>query len=132
VTGSIEGATSIRPTVEAKVQKHPDSPNFKELRVSLSDNLSLVRSRINEGVETSGDASVEYVDRRTLRVFGLPAAGEDELTVTFRRGAIRVSDRSLDLLARGRSRSFSVKVRQTPVSGQATSTRDRFSAQGSR
>jgi len=34
------------------------------------------------------------------------------------------------LLERGRSRRFSVKVRQTPVSGTATSTRDTFRAQG--
>jgi hypothetical protein len=132
VTGSINGATSIRPSVRVKVQKHPDSPNYKELRVSLSNNLSLVRSRINEGVDTSADASVEFVDRRTLRVFGLPAAGEDEITVSFRKGAIRVSDRSQDLLERGRSRRMSVKVRQTPVTGQATSTRDRFTAKGKR
>ena len=92
VTGSITGATSIRPSVRAKVQKHPDSPNFKELTVTLSDNLSLVQSRINEGVDTSADASVEYVNRHTLRVFGLPAAGEDEISLSFRKGAIRVSD----------------------------------------
>jgi hypothetical protein len=132
VTGSITGATSIRPSVRVKAQKHPDSPNYKELRVSLSDNLSLVRSRINSGVDTSADASVEFVDRHTLRVFGLPAAGEDEITVSFRKGAVRVSNRSQDLLERGRSRPMSVKVRQTPVTGQATSTRDRFTAKGKR
>ena len=62
VTGSITGARSIRPSVRVKVQKHPDSPNFKELQVSLSDNLSLVESRINGGVDTSADASVEFVE----------------------------------------------------------------------
>ena len=130
VTGTITGARSIRPSVKVKVQKHPDSPNFKELTLSLSNNLSLVESRVNEGVDTSADASVEYVNRRTLRVFGLPAAGEDAITVTLRQGAVRVSDRSQILLERGRSRRMSVKVKQTPVSGQATSTRDRFTAKG--
>ena len=130
VTGTITGATSIRPSVRVKVEKHPDSPNFKELRVSVSDNLSLVRSRINDGVETSADASVEYIDRRTLRVFGLPAAGEDAINVSFRKGAIRVSPRSQILLERGRSRRFSIKVKQTPVSGKATSTRATFRAKG--
>ena len=98
--------------------------------MTLSDNLSLVKSRINAGVDTSADASVEYVNRHTLRVFGLPAAGEDEISLSFRKGAVRVSDRSQILLERGRSRTFSVKVKQTPVSGQATSTRATFRAKG--
>ncbi len=132
VTGRITGATSRRPSVRIGLRKHPDSPNFKELRLSLSRNLSLVKGRINAGVDTSVDASVRYVNRRTLRVFGLPAAGEDAITVRLRRGAIRVSDRSQALLARGRSRTFSVKARQTPVSGQATSTRGKFRAKGRR
>ncbi len=132
VTGTITGATSIRPSVRVKVQKHPDSLNFKELRVSVSNNLSLVKSRINDGVETSADASVEYIDRHTLRVFGLPAAGEDAINVSFRKGAIRVSPRSQILLERGRSRRFSIKVKETPVSGKATSTRATFRAKGRR
>jgi hypothetical protein len=63
-------------------------------------------------------------------VFGLPAAGSDKITVSFRKGAIRVSDRSQTLLERGRSRTFSTKVKQTPVSGAATSTRATFRAPG--
>ena len=130
VTGTITGATSIRPSVRVEVQKHPDSPNFKELLVTVGDNLSLVKSKINEGVDTSADASVEYVNRRTPRVFGLPAAGADKITVSFRKGAIRVSDRSQTLLERGHSRTFSTKVKQTPVSGAATSTRATYRAPG--
>ena len=33
------------------VDKHPDAPNFKELTVTLSDNLSLVKSRFGSGGE---------------------------------------------------------------------------------
>ena len=76
----------------SRCRSTPTRPNFKELTVTLSDNLSLVESRINEGVDTSADASVEYVNRRTLRVSGLPAAGEDEIDLSFRKGAIRVSE----------------------------------------
>jgi hypothetical protein len=132
VRGRIAGATSIRPIVRVNVDKHTDAPNFKELTVTVSDNLSFVESRVNRGVDTSADASVEFVNRRTLRIFGFVAAGEDEVDLAFRRGAIRVSQRSQDLLNRGRTRRFSVKVKQTPVSGSATSTRGRFSARGSR
>ena len=46
------------------------------------------------------------------------------------KGAVRVSERSRDLLDRGRTRKFSAKAKQTPVSGAATSTRGEFSAKG--
>ncbi len=130
VTGTISGATSIRPSVSVKVQKHPDSPNFKELTVTLGNNLSLVEGKVDGGVSGSPDATFDYVDRHTLKVTGLPAAGEDEIALRLRNGAVRVSDRSQQLLERGRSRKFNVKVKQTPVSGKATSTRATFSAKG--
>jgi hypothetical protein len=131
VSGKISGATGSRPSVQVKVNKHPDAPNFKELTVTLSNNLSLVKSRFGRGAD-AGSADLEYVSRRSFKVTGLPAAGEDALTIRLRRGAVRVSDRSQDLLRRGRSRTFSAKVRQAPVSGAATSTRGQFRARGSR
>ena len=130
VSGSISGAAGSTPSVRLSIDKHPDSPNFKELLVSLSDNLSLVESRVDDGVSGSANASFEVVDSHTLRVYGLAAAGEDDFTLRLRSGAIRVSERSRNLLRRGRSRRFSAKVKQTPVSGQATSTRARFTAKG--
>jgi hypothetical protein len=45
---------------------------------------------------------------------------------------VRVSQRSRDLLRRGRTRTFRAKVRQTPVSGDATSTQGSFRARGRR
>jgi hypothetical protein len=130
VTGSISGATSIRPRVSVKVQKHPDSPNFKELTVTLSNNLSLVEGKVDGGVSGSPDATFDYVSRHVLKVTGLPAAGEDEISLRLGNGAVRVSDRSQQLLERGRSRKFSVKAKQTPVSGKPTSTRASFRAKG--
>ena len=43
--GRISSATSSRPSVVIDADKHPDAPNFKELLVTLSRNLSLVKSR---------------------------------------------------------------------------------------
>jgi hypothetical protein len=129
VSGRISDATSSRPSVRLGVDKHPDAPNFKELTVTLSDNLSLVRSRFGTGA--SADAGeLEYVSRRSFKVSGLPAAGEDAVNIRLRRGAVQVSDRSQDLLRRGRSRTFRAKVKQTPVSGTATSTKGSFRARG--
>jgi hypothetical protein len=79
-----------------------------------------------------GGESFDYVNRRTLKVTGLPTAGASKLTLRLRKGAIRVSERSKDLLRRGRSRTFSVKVTQTPVSGAETSTRENFRAKRKR
>jgi hypothetical protein len=129
VSGGITGATGSRPSVRIKAQKHPDAPNFKELTVTLSTNLSLVKSRFGSGASASA-GDVEYVGKRSFKVTGLPAAGEDEVTIRLRRGAVRVSDRSRSLLRRGRSRTFRAKVKQTPVSGAATSTRGSFRARG--
>jgi hypothetical protein len=129
VSGGISGATGSRPSVRVKAEKHPDAPNYKELTVTLSRNLSLVRSRFGSGGSTSA-GDLEYVSTRSFKVTGLPAAGEDELTIRLRRGAVRVSERSQNLLERGRSRTFRAKVRQTPVSGLATSTKGSFRARG--
>ena len=130
VSGSISGAQGSRPSVRLSVNKHPDAPNFKELRVSLGNNLSLVEGKVDDGVSGSSSASFEYVDSHTLRVYGLPSAGVNKFTLHLRKGAIRVSERSQDLLDRGRTRKFSAKVKQTPVSGTATSTRGQFSTKG--
>lgn len=132
VSGRISGATGSRPSVRIDVDKHPDSPNFKELTVTLGNNLSLVRSRFGSGASAADSTDVEYVSKRSFRVTGLPAAGADEVTVRLRRGAVRVSKRSRNLLKRGRTRTFRAKVKQTPVSGTATSTKGSFRARGSR
>jgi hypothetical protein len=130
VRGRISSATSSRPSVGLDVDKHPDAPNFKEALVTLSTNLSLVRSRFGRAAVSDGD--LEYVSRRSFRITGLPAAGESDVAVSLRRGAVRVSDRSQDLLRRGRTRTFRAKVKQTPVSGPATSTKASFRARGRR
>ena len=73
VTGTITGATSIRPSVRVKVQKHPDSPNFKELRVSVSDNLSLGQEQDQRGRRDVGGCLGRV--RRHAHAAGLRAAG---------------------------------------------------------
>jgi hypothetical protein len=132
VRGRISRATRRTPLVRLEVDKHPDAPNFKELTVSLSRNLRLVKSRFKRGARATEDVDVEYVSRRRLRVTGFPAAGDADVTVLLRRGAVRVSNRSRNVLNRGRTRTFRAKVRQTPVTGAATSTKASFRARGSR
>jgi hypothetical protein len=122
VSARLSGATRSRPSLRVTVQKHPDAPNMKEIELTLSSNLKLVKSRL------SGDFS--YVSSRKLKVTGFPAAGSAKETIRLPKGAVRVSKRSRDLLKRGRSRRFSVKAKQTPVSGSATSTRARFTVKG--
>ncbi len=78
VSGKISSATSSRPSVRLDVDKHPDAPNFKELTVTLGDNLSLVKSRFGSGASASA-GDVEYVSKRSFKVTGLPAAGENDV-----------------------------------------------------
>ena len=135
VSARLSGATGSRPSLRVTVAKHPNAPNMKEIELTLSSNLRLVRSRLSGGATGTaavdlGGSSFSYVSSRKLKVTGLPAAGSGKVTIRLRRGAVRVSDRSRDLLERGRSRRFRVKAKQTPVSGSATSTRARFTVRG--
>jgi hypothetical protein len=130
VTASISRPISSSPRLSVKVVRHPDAPKMKEITLTLSKNLSLVESRLDEA---SGKASalsggtLEFVNAQTLRVTGLPSDGARKLTLRLGDGSVRVSDRTKSLLRKGRSRRFSVKARQTPVTGSATSTRAKFS-----
>jgi len=122
VTARLSGATRSNPSLRVTVTKHPDAPNFKELELTLSDNLKVVKSRL------SGDFS--YISSHKFKVTGFPADGSAKETIRLPRGAVRVSDRSKDLLRRGKSRTFKVKAKQTPVSGSATSTKTSFKVKG--
>lgn len=130
VSSKLSYPTRPEPKLTVKIEKHPGDPNVKELTVKLSRNLSLVRSAIDKSsgsVSALGGEAFSYVDRQTLKVT-LPGAGVNKATLRVRGGAIRVSDRSQQLLRRGQRREFSVKVTQTPVSGAATATRSTFTA----
>jgi hypothetical protein len=132
VDASLTGAAGS-PRLVVKASRHPDAPKFKEALIKLGRNLSLVRSRIDEGLAARASArlpasALEYVDSRTLRVTGLPSDGSKKVVVYLRRGAIEVSDRTRSLVRRGRSKTFSVKVTQTPVTGAGTSTKGSFKA----
>jgi hypothetical protein len=117
VSGNLSKPISSEPRLRVKVTKHPDAANIKELTVKLGSNLSVVRSKL---------AGLEFVDAHTVKLTDLAAAGVDKATVTLDSGAVRVSERSRSILKHGRSRSFKVKVTQTPVSGPAVSTRSSF------
>jgi len=131
VSGKLSGPTGSRPKLTVKAEKHPGDPNIKELTVKLSRNLSLVKSRLGNSSGSAsrlGGDSFDYVNSRTLKVTGLPSAGASKLTLRLRNGAIRVSERSRELMRKGKHRDFSVKVTPTPVSGSGTSTKAKFSA----
>jgi hypothetical protein len=131
VKGKLRAAKTSEPTLTITATKHPDGANLKELRVSLSKNLSLVKSELSSGSATAAaGASLKYVSRRTFRVTGLPTAGSGKVTIRLDDGAVKVSKRSRKALKRGRSRRFSVKVTPTLVSGDASSTKTRFRVKG--
>jgi hypothetical protein len=132
VKAGLAHATS-RPSFSATVTRHPDAPNFKELEVTLSKNLSVTSSRLDSGgsvsASTSG-ASLEFVSRHKLRVTGLPTAGAGKVTIRLRNGAVRVGKSSKSVLRRGKTKRFTIKVSQTPVSGKDTTTKAKFKVKG--
>jgi hypothetical protein len=127
VKGRLKQAKGSRPSLTITTTKHPDAPNMKELEVTLSDNLSLSKSRIDRGgVTASAGESLEFVNGHKFKVTGLATAGAGKVVVRLRNGAVRVSSRSRTALKNGHSRRFSVKVNPTPVSGKGTATKTRF------
>jgi hypothetical protein len=135
VSDKLSGAIGSRPSLSVTATKPPTDANMKELTVELGSNLRLVKSKLGSGASgtasaTLGKASFTYVNSRTLKVSGLPATGAGKVTVKLRKGAIRVSKKSRKSLRRGRSRNFKVRVRQTPISGQKTSTLSKFKVKG--
>jgi hypothetical protein len=132
VRAGLAHATS-QPTFSATVTKHPDAPNFKEFEVTLSKNLSISSSRLDNGGGASASAagaSLEFVGSHKFRVTGLPTAGAGKVTIRLRHGAVRVGKRSKSVLRRGKSKRFTVKVTQTPVSGKDTTTKAKFRVTG--
>jgi len=106
---------------------------MKELTVTLSDNLSVVKSKLGSGGSASASATsakLSYVSKHKFKVTGLPTAGASAVKVLLRKGAVRVSSKSRSTLKRGKSKSFSAKVTPTPVSGQGTSTKTKFKVKG--
>jgi hypothetical protein len=135
VKDTLKRATGSRPSLKVSATRHPTDANIKELTLTLGSNLRLVKSRFSSGVSGTasaalGNASFTYVDSRTLKVSGLPAAGAAKVTVKLGKGAIRVSNRSRAALRRGKSRRFRVRVRQTLVSGVKASTHSKFKVKG--
>jgi hypothetical protein len=134
VSGRISTPLSSSPRLTVTVAKHPDAPNMKEIELTLSDNLILSKGKISGGARGTaaavglGGASFSYLGRHKLKVSGLPASGSSKVTIRLSKGAVNVSQRSRDLLRRGKSRKMKVKAKQTPVSGSATSTRAGFKA----
>jgi hypothetical protein len=118
-----------QPTLSATVTKHPDAPNFNELEVTLSKNLSVSRSRLDSGgsVRTSAaGASLEFVSSHRFRVAGLPAAGAGRFRIRLQNGAVRLSKRSKRVLRRGKDKRFTVKVIPTTDSQRRTPTKGKF------
>jgi hypothetical protein len=133
VKAGLKGATGSRPSFSATVTRHPDAPNFKELELTLSKNLSLSRPRLERGGSVSASAaglSLEFVSRHEFRVTGLPTAGAGKVTIRLRNRAVRVGKGSKRVLRRGKSKRFTVKVSQTPVSGKDTTTKAKFRVKG--
>jgi hypothetical protein len=133
VKAGLRGAAGSRPRLAVTVTKHPDAPNFKELELTLSKNLSVSRSRLPSSGSVSAPtagASLEFMSRHRFRVMGLPAAGAGKVRIRLGSGAVRVGKRSRKSIRRGKRKSFSIKVSPTPVSGKGTSTRSSFAVKG--
>jgi hypothetical protein len=126
VKAEIRGAKSRRPEANIAVINHPDAVKMKALAVRLSRGIALSKRGLSRSkVPASARATLEYVNRHSFRVTGLPAAGVGSVTIRLRKRALRLGKRSRRSLERG-NRNVSIKVTPTPIVGEGTSTRTKF------
>ena len=119
---SLRGASGRRATLKLTVQRHPDAPNIEGLSVTLPRGVTLVAKRMKGkavGVKGSGanSASARASGKRTLQISKLTAKGSRKVTVTLRRGAVRLSGKVRRLARKGKRPKVRIKVRSRDTNG---------------
>ncbi len=109
-------------TLKLTVQRHPDADNIKRLSVRLPRGAALVSRRMKRkavSVRGSGarTARARAVGPRTLRVSRLSHRGSRKVTITLRRGAIRLTGSARALARKGRRPRLRIKISARDTAG---------------
>ncbi len=121
-TASLRGAAGRRATLRLTVERHPDADNIEGLSVTLPRGVTLVAKRMKGkavGVKGSGasGASARAAGKRTLQISKLTGKGSRKVTVTLRRGAVRLSGKVRRLARKGKRPKVRIKVRSRDTKG---------------
>jgi hypothetical protein len=116
VTASLRNAAGRRATLKLTVQRHPDAENIQNLRVTLPRGVTVASKRLKGkrvAVRGSGarGARVRGKGRRTLQISKLSSKGARKVTITLRRGAVKVTGKLRRLARKGKKPKVRIKVR---------------------
>jgi hypothetical protein len=115
------------------VERHPDAKNIEGLSAKLPRGVTLVKKRMKGkavGVKGSGagGAKVRAAGKRTLQISKISGAGTRRVTVTLRRGAVRLSGKVRRLARRGKHPKVRIKVQTRDTAGTSHLSRATASA----
>ena len=115
-TASLRNAGGRRATLKLTVQRHRDAENIEGLSVTLPPGVNLVSKRLKgKAVAVRGagarGAKVRGKGKRTLQISKLSRKGSRKVTVTLRRGAVRLSGKVRRLAQNGKRPKVRIKVR---------------------
>jgi hypothetical protein len=121
-TGSLRRAAGRKATLRLTVERHPDAENIDGLTVTLPRGATLVSKRMKgKGVGVTGSgatrASVRAAGKRTLQISKLASQGSRKVTITLRRGAVRLSVKVRRLARKGKRPRVRIKVRSRDTKG---------------
>ena len=121
-TASLRNAAARRTTLALTVERHPDAENIEGLSVTLPRGAKLVSKRMKGkavGVKGAGAlrATVRAAGTRTLQISKLSSKGSRKLTITLRRGAVRLSPKLRKLARKGKRPKVRIKVRARDTKG---------------
>ena len=121
-TASLQRAAGRKATLRLTVERHPDADNIDGLTVTLPRGVALVPKRMKgKGVGVKGagasGASVRAAGKRTLKISKLSGKGSRKVTVTLRRGAVRLSGKVRKLARKGKRPKVRIRVRSRDTKG---------------
>jgi hypothetical protein len=121
-TASLRNAAGRKATLKLTVSRHPDAENIESLSVTLPRGAVLVSKRLKgKGVAVKGSgaggATVRAAGKRTLQISKLSKKGARKVTVTLRRGAVRLSGKVQKLARKGKRPKIRIKVRARDTKG---------------
>ena len=121
-TASLRRAAGRKATMRVTVVRHPDAENIEALSIVLPSGTALVSKRMKGkgiAVKAAGvrRATVRAAGKRTLQISKLTSKGSRKVTVTLRRGAVRLSGKLRKQARKGKRPRVRIKVRSRDTKG---------------
>ena len=127
-TASLRNAAGRKATLKLTVERHPDAENIGGLSVTLPRGTVLVSKRLkgkSVSVKAAGvsGARVRGSGKRKLTISKLSTKGSRKITVTLRRGAVRLTGKVRRQARKGKRPKVRIKVRARDTKGTIHSAR---------